>query len=1757
MQGNIKVVVRCRPLNTRELARGATCLVKMEGNQTILQNPKSNDDIKAFTFDRSYWSAGNKTDSDYADQETVYNDVGREWLNHAFDGYNCCIFAYGQTGSGKSFSMMGYGADKGIIPRTCSDLFDRIHQLSNGVQQFQVEVSYIEIYNERVRDLLNPRTKHLKVREHPSLGPYVEDLSRLVVNSFDDIEHLMDEGNKARTVAATNMNETSSRSHAVFTIILTQKTIDEDKSKQPTEKVSRFSERANSTGASGMRLKEGANINRSLTTLGKVIAGLAEQTTSAPTPSSGTKSNKKRDSFIPYRDSVLTWLLKDSLGGNSKTAMIAAISPADFDETLSTLRYADQAKKIKTKAVVNEDPSVRLIRELKSEIQTLKQSLLAYVPHPEQLQQHGEEGETDGSHDGATINTLQDGNINSTIPVLPSKSILITDAFGNATELTKRQVVEQLKSSQKLLGDIDQSWDDRLQTTIQIQKERERALVELGITVAKNNMGVYTPKNTPHLVNLNEDPLMSECLMYQIKPGTTWVSRRLDDDVAPTVGDNDDKKQYIRLSGSNIMEDHCRFENVDEMVTLYPTNQAVTMVNGIHINEPKQLKSGYRIILGDYHVFRFNHPEEARREREQQQQQQQQPTSGMISMEEDNIDSFSNDIGSISAATATSTGEADWLFARREAVMHYFQQQQQYAAVTDGFSPTSPTVFENLTNDELEKLFDDVTKMRKIRKRQSSHSGSGLSQPMSPCSSNSSFSFRHSATPSTVSTILYENSGFYGSASSADDTESMVDREIIRLAREELQQQLDVQKVKYEKRIQRLSCLYPVATTKSTTSSIASLPLSSIEYSAEEMLILDKVMHHWQDQRYVHLAETLLMNGITLYEANALSRQLDKKITYQMIIIHNTHASGSAFEDNLFLASRIDKTLLLSRKPCVGVRVIDSKHHCTYLWSLDRLKTRLRYMQGIRFVTDQTHHLVANGDGSTNNSSSDKKIMNGDGDNGDELDLFYDSHPPRFTLIGMAKMPLRHLALHVPIERTLDVFCQSTCCVVGQLTVLIAPIARSKERQLHGSTSSTSISETINDNNMPVPTSSSSQRTVTADSIKLQHDALQVGQRLVFEIRVGTLSGVNEADYSDIHAQFQLDSFNDTEQQGDDDQIYTTSCINEFDESSSIDFRYSKAFSMVVTDNMLAAIQRDDLTFEIYGQPKAAYLKTLQQDEQLPCMNDHQQQQLPSVEKKHNVYAWVEICELAQISGEYTPVQVYKPVTTRMKSRLDANADEAIMTTPTSPSTLSHLAANHPQGTFILRQGQQRRIILTLRHDWVLPSSTDNDDNSGDGLFLDGMDGLVLWIGTIRCRSLGETVSPATTTPAQDLSIPLSVISNTKDTLVLQGAWDSSLHNSLLLNRLTDPGHTVDLTIKWVFHGAPFQMDLGVQITSGTLSNGPGLVKRQSLLRNIFTSSSTKSRNNYNKKRTSKDSTNDMEEEQHEEEDGVDDDPVRQDKKKTSVIGIYRVWERPRRLTSYFIHQQTNTEHYEWQQRQMEKIKTYDQARRAMMTKLEVANTRYTLALWDLLQHRHMSRGRRFSVLMDNTKDQPDEQQQQQEQQQQIPQQRLVDCEDRLHTIVQQWMDSKHQESTGLQLINAFGSPDQPPSSPIANINMNTPLYDIHQIALSDEQPGKNGFLMLQQYGYMKIRKLENDNDTTEKVSRWTKRWFLLKRPYLLIYANDLETNELDILNIQAVRVNPPVNDLVNTFTIYTTINTYQCQTANQSEMKEWVASMI
>ncbi|KAK7097398.1 kinesin-like protein KIF3A isoform X2 [Littorina saxatilis] len=362
---NVRVAVRCRPLNEKEIQQGCKMVVKvdeMRGQVTVKHPDTSNSDPpKNFTFDITFGQDCKQLD--------VYNKIARPVVECVLDGYNGTIFAYGQTGTGKTFTMEGVRAipeKRGIIPNSFAHVFGHIAKAEEDIR-FLVRVSYLEIYNEEVRDLLGKdQHQHLEVKERPDVGVYVKDLSAFVVNNADDMDRIMTLGNKNRSVGATQMNMHSSRSHAIFTV--TVECSEKGADGKQHVRVGKLhlvdlagSERQAKTGATGQRLKEATKINLSLSTLGNVISSLVDG----------------KSTHIPYRNSKLTRLLQDSLGGNSKTVMVANMGPADYnyDETISTLRYANRAKNIKNRAKINEDPKDALLRQFQKEIEELRKQL--------------------------------------------------------------------------------------------------------------------------------------------------------------------------------------------------------------------------------------------------------------------------------------------------------------------------------------------------------------------------------------------------------------------------------------------------------------------------------------------------------------------------------------------------------------------------------------------------------------------------------------------------------------------------------------------------------------------------------------------------------------------------------------------------------------------------------------------------------------------------------------------------------------------------------------------------------------------------------------------------------------------------------------------------------------------------------------------------------------------------------------------------------------------------------------------------------------------------------------------------------------------------------------------------------------------------------------------------------------------------------------------------------------------------------------
>ena len=545
---SIKVAVRVRPFNTREKDNNSKLIISMNATQTSIQDEMGQD--KTFTFDYSFWSHDQFiTEEDgylspepggpYCDQKFVFNALGKEILDNAWQGYHCCLFAYGQTGSGKSYSMVGYGTNKGIVPISCEEIFTRIANNTDPSMKFEVEVSMLEIYNEKVQDLFMPPNKRpptgLKVRESKTLGIFVEGLTKYPVQSYKEISDKMDEGYENRTIGSTQMNATSSRAHTIVTVEFKQiQAVGSTKS----EKLSKInlvdlagSERANSTKATGDRLKEGCNINKSLLVLGNVINTLADKAL-----------GKKKDVLPPYRDSALTRILQNALGGNSKTVMICALSPADinYEETLSTLRYADRAKKIQNKAVVNEsehDKTVRLLKEenneLKKMIEELSQKLL--------------------------------GN-------------------GGVVQEADKQAFQDLKAqydaNEKMFENMQKTFSERLEEA----KKNEK---DLGV-------GGKVDITKPHLIVLNEDPQLSHKLKYPLTELPIYVGRK-----------HGNPTPQITLSGIGIKQNHAIFEkgkNEGEII-LKPNNpeaKEYIFINGkkLTTNEGNVLKTKDKIIFG-------------------------------------------------------------------------------------------------------------------------------------------------------------------------------------------------------------------------------------------------------------------------------------------------------------------------------------------------------------------------------------------------------------------------------------------------------------------------------------------------------------------------------------------------------------------------------------------------------------------------------------------------------------------------------------------------------------------------------------------------------------------------------------------------------------------------------------------------------------------------------------------------------------------------------------------------------------------------------------------------------------------------------------------------------------------------------------------------------------------------------------------------------------------------------------------------------
>ncbi|KAM6152182.1 kinesin-like protein KIF1A isoform 7-T7 [Erethizon dorsatum] len=1308
---SVKVAVRVRPFNSREMSRDSKCIIQMSGSTTTIINPKQPKETpKSFSFDYSYWSHTSPEDINYASQKQVYHDIGEEMLQHAFEGYNVCIFAYGQTGAGKSYTMMGKQEkeQQGIIPQLCEDLFSRINDTTNDNMSYSVEVSYMEIYCERVRDLLNPKNKgNLRVREHPLLGPYVEDLSKLAVTSYNDIQDLMDSGNKARTVAATNMNETSSRSHAVFNIIFTQKRHDAE-TNITTEKVSKISlvdlagsERADSTGAKGTRLKEGANINKSLTTLGKVISALAEM-------DSGPNKNKKKKKtdFIPYRDSVLTWLLRENLGGNSRTAMVAALSPADinYDETLSTLRYADRAKQIRCNAVINEDPNNKLIRELKDEVTRLRDLLYAQglgditdtnsVPggpkYTSDLENnnrnHGEAALRPAPDPLSTVtNALVGMSPSSSLSALSSRAASVSSLherilFAPGSE----EAIERLKETEKIIAELNETWEEKLRRTEAIRMEREALLAEMGVAMREDGgtLGVFSPKKTPHLVNLNEDPLMSECLLYYIKDGITRVGR-----------EDAEKRQDIVLSGHFIKEEHCVFRSdmrggSEAVVTLEPCEGADTYVNGKKVTEPSVLRSGNRIIMGKSHVFRFNHPEQARQERER------------------------------TPCAETPAEPVDWAFAQREL---------------------------------LEKQGIDMKQEMEQR---------------------------------------------------LQELEDQYRRE-----REEATYLLEQQRLDYESKLEALqkqmeSRYYPEVAEEEEEE-----PEDEVQWTERECELALWAFRKWKWYQFTSLRDLLWGNAIFLKEANAISVELKKKVQFQFVLLTDTLYSPLP-PDLLPPEAAKDRETRPFPRTIVAVEVQDQKNGATHYWTLEKLRQRLDLMREMYDRAAEVPSSVV--------EDCDNVVTGGD--------PFYDRFP-WFRLVGRAFVYLSNLLYPVPLVHRVAIVSekgevkgflrvavqaisadeeapdygsgvrqsgtakisfddqhfekfQSESCPVGGMSRsgTSQEELRIVEGQGQGADAGPSADEVNNNTCSAVPPDSllldSPEKAVLDGPLDAALDHLRLGSTFTFRVTVLQASSIS-AEYADIFCQFNFIHRHD--------EAFSTEPLKNTGRGPPLGFYHVQNIAVEVTKSFIEYIKSQPIVFEVFGHYQQHPFPPLCKDVLSPLRPSRRHfprvmplsKPVPATKLstltrpcpgpchcKYDLLVYFEICEL-EANGDYIPAVV------------------------------DHRGGMPCVGTFLLHQGIQRRITVTLLHE--------------TGSHIRWKEVRELVVG--RIRNTPETdeslidpnilslniLSSGYIHPAQDDRVSFGI--DTRTFYQFEAAWDSSMHNSLLLNRVTPYREKIYMTL--------------------------------------------------------------------------------------------------------------------------------------------------------------------------------------------------------------------------------------------------------------------------------------------------------------------------------------------------------------------------
>lgn len=951
---------------------------------------------------------------------------------------------------------------------------------------------------------------------------------------------------------------------------------------------------------------------------------------------------------------------------------------------------------------------------------------------------------------------------------------------GEIKTVTKAELQDQLEQSEKIMSSLNESWEEKLEKTQEIQREREKALEELGISVDKGNVGVHTPKKLPHLVNLNEDPLMSECLIYQLKEGKT------------TVGNLDsDKDAQIRLSGENILPEHCYFENSEGTVTINASQDSMTMVNGKRVkpDEPRRLRSGYRVILGDFHVFRFNNPEEVRRARDKVKS-----TLAMSTGEGDNEtlgrETDSPRPGSTRPDSPASEegADMDWTYARREAALARLSGKD--------------VDFDKLNENDLDKLFEDISR---ARSKKSGRPESRMSFFDDGASESASSNINR---PYSLSTYTDDTSvdPWQGSEPGSIRANGMTNTPPPTQSAEAAKETADLKlKVKeYEEKIHQIN----LAKQEEV-----------IDYTEEQKRLIRWTIKQWRSETTVSMAEDVLSHAVLLKEANVLSKQLGKKAVYQFTIIDDGALSNptSAIDTQTIAglgAGELDDVqdyeLTNSPKPCVAIRVLDHSRGSIHIWSLSKLEQRLQKMRNLYTFIDRPEY--------SRHFDWADPFYESSSSNSDDPSSSTSSSP--FAFVGSALIPLKPLARKISAKyEKVPIRSRDTNSIIASCNVELKfiSISQPSSKQTNGK-SKANGNGTPSRNGALSPTGSDSRASSIQELQSFDED-LPSGHKLGVQLTVDSVRGLNESHFSSVHLQARLSSLAGPTIPSDD--VYTSTPVdlqpNQGDSDPGL--RLRKTISFIVTPEISSYIRDGYAPIEMYARVKHSYLSELEKyDAEREGLDNNSAKSItngngeeidssrpklshsrtgssgaislaPSTsrvsetemvsEEKHDVLSSIQICEL-NANGEYEPVQV------KATSSLDP-------------------------GCFFLRQGLQRKMVIKLSHD------------SGKQFVWKSVTKIEL--GEVRLLDAKGRIHVSTTSDPIILKTPLrqqTVDFNHNGTSELESWswWDSSVHDSIFLNRLTSSGQRVLLKLniyvdfERASSPAKFELDIAVSINA-------------------------------------------------------------------------------------------------------------------------------------------------------------------------------------------------------------------------------------------------------------------------------------------------------------------------------------------------------